>query len=92
MAENDEDRAQAAECLHKAKMTRIDAEKLTWLMLAKGWLLLLDFRDAAEQKLYAANGLLALRLRNLSDRRPNFPVAKRQHETDAVDRHHNESK
>lgn len=81
MAEDDEDRAQAAECLHKAKMTRKDAKKLTWLMLAKGWLLLLDFRDAADQELYAAKGSSALRLQNLGDRRPNFPVVKRQHET-----------
>jgi hypothetical protein len=41
-------------CLRKAKTTRNDAEKLTWLMLAKGWLLLLDFQDAVEQKLHAA--------------------------------------
>jgi hypothetical protein len=45
MVEDDEDRAQAVECLRKAKLTRNDAEKLTWLMLAKGWLLLLDFRE-----------------------------------------------
>jgi hypothetical protein len=62
MAEDDEDRAQAAKCLRKAKMTRNDAEKLTWLMLAEGWLLLLDFRDAAEQKPYAAKGPSALQL------------------------------
>jgi hypothetical protein len=60
MIEDDEDRAQAAECLRKAKATRNDAEKLTWLMLAKGWLLLLDFRDATEQKLHGATGAPAL--------------------------------
>jgi len=54
MIDGDEDRAKAADCLRKAKTTRNDAEKLTWLMLAKGWLLLLDFQDAMEQKLHAA--------------------------------------
>ena len=54
MVEDNEDRAKAADCLRKAKTTHNDAEKLTWLMLAKGWLLLLDFQDAMEQKLHAA--------------------------------------
>jgi hypothetical protein len=52
MSKSDEYRARVAECLQKAELAKNEADKRPWLTtLAEGWLLLVNFRDIAEQKL-----------------------------------------
>jgi hypothetical protein len=51
MSPNNEFRARAAECQRKAQFASSEAEKRTWLRLAESWLLMVNFRQGAEQKL-----------------------------------------
>jgi hypothetical protein len=50
MAENDEDRARAVECLRKAKDARDETDMQSWLALAESWLQTVQLRQTGEQK------------------------------------------
>jgi hypothetical protein len=51
MSQNEVFRDRAAECRRKADAALNEPDKQTWLRLAEGWLLLVKYRQTAEQKL-----------------------------------------
>ena len=59
MSQDDEFRARAAECQRKAQCACNDADKQTWLRIAEAWLLMVHYRQVAEQKLHHAKRELA---------------------------------